>query len=782
MRHCWKRLQNVTTRLCPSSPWRAGATCHASVGLLSCLEGTGSSPRSSSSVPGLQHLKPGESVAVNVPVGPRALKFETGKLARLADSAVTVTYGDTSVLTTVIADRTFVPTRDFLPLQVDYRERAFAVGRIPNTYTKREGAPKDREVLTARVIDRSIRPLFPKGFYYETQVLANLLFADTTQDPDMLCINAASAALTISDIPWEGPIGCVRVARVNNKLIVNPDIAQLQQSDLDVIYAATPTRTIMIEAQCNEVPNDEMEKALRFAHAQAKRLIEPQLQLKELVGRRKQKMRLAGGGRELAMLVRHTSAARIASVLRKSTHAKEERARDRNMIAAAARDAIMTTPDIERLDFDLAFDEVFAEEYRKAVRETGKRIDGRKVDEIRPIYCKAGELPVVHGSSLFERGNTQALCTVTIGGSDEKQKLDSAVGPADKSFIFHYGFPPCATNEVKKVGSQNRREIGHGMLAEKSLVAVTPSEEAFPFSLRVWSETLQSDGSSSMAAVCGGSLALHDAGVPMKAHVAGISIGSLLSNPGASEGNSQGDYVLLTDILGMEDHHGDMDFKVAGSRKGITAIQLDVKPAGVPLDMLVDAMEASQKARLQILELMEKELPRPRESVSDDAPHFGIMTFERDAISKIIGPGGTTLHALEAKFPGSSITVHSDKSEVHLFGINRKVFESARGAVGAIAVPDIEIGKVYKGVVVGIQDYGATIRLEPSQKQGMLHVSDIAHIKAVSVGEVLELGQEVTVLCTDRDQRGNLKLSMKELSVDALPKSLVKLLDGLKSH
>ncbi|XP_002976027.2 polyribonucleotide nucleotidyltransferase 2, mitochondrial isoform X2 [Selaginella moellendorffii] len=694
----------------------------------------------------------------SVMIGPELLTFETGKLAQFAAGAVVCGAGETKVLVTVVSDERLDAGRDFMPLQVEYREKSYAQGKIPNTFMRREGAPKERELLCGRVIDRSIRPLFPKGYYFETQIMANVLCSDGEQDPDILAANAASAALALSDVPWNGPIGVVRIGRVDGKFVVNPDMDTLSGSDLNLIYSCTAERSLMIETQAREITNKDFTAALKLAHSEASKLIEPQRRLAAKVGNRKRPVQVVKVDVPVLEKIRGLSEEHIKAVVNNPTLGKFERGKALGKAMENVQDILKKENDEAALSrFSLGFDTVKKQIVRENVFQKNIRVDGRSLTDVRDLYCEAGIYPALHGSSLFSRGNTQVLCTVTLGAPEDAQKLDSIVGPPKKRFMVHYSFPPFSVNEVGKVGGLNRREVGHGTLAEKALVALLPPEdENFPYSVRVNSEVMASDGSSSMATVCGGSLALMDAGIPLKSHVAGISVG-LMTNVDAETGEIK-NYKILTDILGLEDHLGDMDFKIAGTKKGVTAIQLDIKLPGVPLHILCEALEPAYVARKKILDLMEKEISKPRDTQRQDTPRRGTIVIQRESIGRLIGPSGSNIRHLQS-VSGARLTVGED-GNVHIISRSEKSFKVAKSMIEALVGREIIVGETYTGTVSAIKDFGAFIDFDGGQ-QGLLHISEISHEPVTAIADVLSVGQQITVLCTGRDFRGNLKFSRK---------------------
>eukprot|EP00250_Pteridium_aquilinum_P003497 c13815_g1_i1 orf=897-3683(-) len=699
----------------------------------------------------------GEVFEEQVEVGPHVVTFQTGKLARFASGAVVVGIKDTRVLATVVGASKLDEGKGFMPLQVDYREKNYAQGRIPNNFMRREGAPKERELLVGRVIDRSIRPLFPKGYYYESQVMANVLCSDGEQDPDVLAASAASAALMVSDIPWKGPVGVVRIGRVGGKLVVNPDMDELTLSDLNLIYACTTDKTIMMETQAREISNNDLKSAFQLAHTEAVKLIPPQIRLAEKVQNKKRIFQVVTVDNEVLGKIRSKAEVAINAVMGNSLYGKFERGKALSNIQADVEVILKEEGDEKSLKvLPLAFDQVRKEVVRRNVFEKGQRVDGRKLDEVRDLQAEINLYPPLHGSSLFSRGNTQVLCTVTLGAPEDAQKLDSLVGPPKKRFMVHYTFPPYCINEVGKSMGLNRREVGHGTLAEKALLALLPPEDDFPYSVRVTSEVMASDGSSSMATVCGGSLALMDAGVPLRSHVAGVSVG-LITTVDELTGKIT-DYRLLTDILGLEDHVGDMDFKIAGTRSGITAIQLDIKPCGIPLDILCEALEPARVAREHILDCMEQEIREPNTEQKENAPRKGCFDIQRENVGRLIGPQGSTVKNIE-RTTGVRISV-SEEGRVCVLAKDQASYDQAKDMVDSTLGKEIEVGNIYSGCVTSIKDFGAFVEIDGGY-QGLLHISELSHQKVAHVTDAVSLGQKLKVMCIGRDARGNMKFSLK---------------------
>ncbi|BFG26914.1 hypothetical protein CerSpe_131880 [Prunus speciosa] len=688
-------------------------------------------------------------------IGDRLITLESGKIARFANGAVVLGMEETKVLSTVAAAKGDA-VRDFLPLTVDYQEKQFAQGVIPNTFMRREGAPKERELLCGRIIDRPIRPLFPAGFYHEVQVTASVLSSDGKQDPDVLAANATSAALMLSDIPWAGPIGVIRIGRISGQFIVNPTMDELSLSDLNLVYACTRDKTIMIDVQAREISEKDLEAGLRLAHPEAVKYIEPQIKLAAKAGKHKKEYKLSMMPDRTLEKVGKLAEAPIEAVFTDPTYGKFERGEALENITQDVKKVLEEECDEESLRLlPKAVDTVRKKVVRRRIIAEGFRLDGRRLDEVRPLYCEAGNLPMLHGSSLFNRGDTQVLCTVTLGAPGDAQRLESIVGPPTKRFMLHYSFPPFCINEVGKRGGLNRREVGHGTLAEKALLAVLPPEDDFPYTVRINSEVMASDGSTSMATVCGGSMALMDAGIPLREHVAGVSVG-LVSEVDQSTGSIK-DYRILTDILGLEDHLGDMDFKIAGSQRGITAIQLDIKPAGIPLDIICESLEPARKGRIQILDHMEREISVPRTQDDRNSPRLATLKYSNDALRRLLGPLGALKRKIEDE-TGARISV-SDGT-LTIVAKNQSVMEKVLEKVDFILGREIEIGGIYKGRVSSIKEYGAFVEFNGGQ-QGLLHISELSHEPVSRVSDVVSIGQQLSLICIGQDVRGNVKLSLK---------------------
>ncbi|GMP30282.1 hypothetical protein CsSME_00005018 [Camellia sinensis var. sinensis] len=689
-------------------------------------------------------------------IGSRKITLETGKIARFANGAVVLAMEDTKVLSTVSSAKGD-SVRDFLPLTVDYQEKQFAQGVIPNTFMRREGAPKERELLCGRIIDRPIRPLFPAGFYHEVQVMASVLSSDGRQDPDVMAANATSAALMLSDIPWGGPIGMIRMGRISGKFIVNPSMDELNLSDLNLVYACTKDKTLMVDVQAREISERDLEAALRLAHPEAVKYLEPQIRLAAKAGKRKKEYKLSVVSEGTLEKIRNLTEAPIEAVFTDPTYGKFERGEALDKITQDVKKVLVEECDEESLKvLSKTVDTVRKQIVRRRIIAEGLRVDGRRLDEVRPLFCEAGYLPQLHGSSLFSRGDTQVLCTVTLGAPGDAQRLESLVGPSTKRFMLHYSFPPFSINEVGKRAGLNRREVGHGTLAEKALLAVLPPENDLRYTIRVNSEVMASDGSTSMATVCGGSMALMDAGIPLSEHVAGVSVG-LVSDVDPSTGIIK-DYRILTDILGLEDHLGDMDFKIAGTRNGITAIQLDIKPAGIPLNIICESLEPAFKARLQILDHMEQEINAPRTQDERNSPRIVTLKYSNEALRRMIGPLGALKRKIEEE-TGARISV-SDGT-LTIVAKNHSVLEKVLEKVDFIIGREIEVGGIYKGIVTSIKEYGAFVEFNGGQ-QGLLHISELSHELVSRVSDVVSIGQQLSLKCIGQDVRGNIKLSLKE--------------------
>jgi polyribonucleotide nucleotidyltransferase len=685
---------------------------------------------------------------VEVDIAGRTLRLETGRVAKQADGSIWASYGDTVVLATAVAAQTAKPGTDFLPLTVDYQEKAYAAGKIPGGYFKREGRPAEKEVLTSRLIDRPIRPLFPEGYYYETQVIASVLSADKTGSADVIGITAASAALAVSNIPFNGPVAGVKIGRVNGRLIVNPDLETMEQSELHLVVAGTADAVMMVEAGADELSEQTMLEALELAHSEIKKIVHKIEELAKKVGRVK----------------REVAAEAIDSGLQADVKA---------LVAQPIRDAIMIankTARQERLDqildeaiqklknpddaaserhIKIVFHQLEYTEVRKMILENRSRADGRGPSDIRPITCEVGALPRAHGSAIFTRGETQSLAVVTLGTTDDEQRIDALEGEYTRTFMLHYNFPPFSVGEARPLRSPGRREVGHGALAERALKPVIPNKDVFPYTLRIVSEILESNGSSSMATVCGGTLAMMDAGVPIKEPVAGIAMGLI------KEGD---DVIILSDILGLEDHLGDMDFKVCGTKNGVTALQMDIKIGGITTALMQQALEQARLGRLHILSHMAKALPGPRADLSPFAPRIYTMKVKQDKIRDIIGQGGKTIRGIQSDC-GVKISVE-DTGIVTIASADGASLQKAKEIINRLT-EEVEVGKVYMGTVRKIMDFGAFVEVLPGT-DGLVHISQLAHHRVKAVSDEVAEGDQILVKVLEIDKQGKIRLSRKE--------------------
>lgn len=691
---------------------------------------------------------------VTAKIGGNEISIETGKIARLADGAVIVTCGDTTVLVSAVSALAIKEGQDFFPLTVDYREKAAAVGKFPGGYFKREGRPTEKETLTSRMIDRPLRPLFPKGYFYDTQIISILLSADGQNDPDILAINGASAALSVSDIPFAGPIGAVRVGRVNGEFVANPTHDERAQSDLDLIYVGNESDVIMIEGSAKEMPEAEFTKALEFAHGHACEMIQAQKDLAARVGKPKREAQLLPVSQELVEIVRQVVGNRIEQALR--TEGKSARAKAIDALREEAKKAILEKfPEANSFSISQAFDFVEKKTFRAGILEKHQRVDGRGYNDLRQITCEVGVLPRAHGSAIFQRGETQALALATLAPIEEAQMIDAyGGGEQSKRFILHYNFPPFSVGETGRTGAPGRREIGHGALAERSLEPVVPGENDFRYAIRVSSEIMESNGSTSMASVCGGMLALMDAGVSMKGMVAGISIG-LVTETG-DDGQLKR-YELLTDIIGSEDHYGDMDFKLCGTDAGITGFQLDLKLPGVGHNIMAEAIQRAKEARTKILEIMRGTLDKPRTELSKYAPRIETIRINPEKIGALIGPGGKTIKGIVAE-TGAEINIEDDGS-VHIYATTGESMARAKEIIGGMT-REIEIGQTYQGRVVTTKEFGAFVEVFPG-KDGLVHISELADFRVKRTEDVVKIGDMIWVKCIGIDDKGRVKLSRK---------------------
>jgi polyribonucleotide nucleotidyltransferase len=684
---------------------------------------------------------------VTVQIGNKTITLETGLLARQAGGAVTIREGDTVLFAAATMSSSVREGIDYFPLQVEYREKFYASGKFPGGYFKRESRPSEKETLTARFTDRPLRPLFPSWLRNDVQIISMLLSADGQNEPDVLNITAASAALMLSEIPFDGPVAGVRIGRIGGRFVVNPTIAEMAQSDLDLIYAGNREMPIMIEGAANEISEDDMLAAMREAHGYVLRLIDAQLELRRQMGLPEKKRSDPAPESPILTAARAAIGETLAEALL-IPGKLERQARVEALKAELKQRLTAENPSLSEEAFRAAFDALEIETVRRNFLERGRRPDGRGADEIRPLYAQVGLLPRAHGSALFSRGETQALGTVTLGTGSDVQELDAITGgETKKSFMLHYNFPPFSVGECGRMGPVGRREIGHGALAERSLEPVIPKD--YPYTIRVVSEILGSNGSSSMASVCVGTLALMDAGVPIRKPVAGISIG-LFSSPAKSQ--------TVVDIIGAEDHCGDMDFKVAGTRDGITGFQVDLKIPGLPWTMVEEAFRKARQARLQILDFMQSVLPAPRAELSPYAPRIRTMNIPVDKIGALIGPGGKNIRRI-TEISGTQIDIMDDGT-VQIFSTNEAGMELAVREISLLTA-EAQEGQIYNGTVTGIKPFGAFVEIFPGT-DGLVHISEMADFRINNIEDICKVGDRMWVKCIGVDERGRIKLSRRE--------------------
>jgi polyribonucleotide nucleotidyltransferase len=694
-----------------------------------------------------------DTVSVSVEVGGQTITIETGLLARQAAGATTVTLGETVMFCAVTNTDKPREGIDFFPLQVEYREKYYAAGRFPGGFFKREARPSEKEILTARIIDRPIRPLFPDGYINDVQVNSMLLSADGVNDPDVMGVIAASASLHISEIPFMGPVGAVRVGRVDGKLVINPTHEQRARSDLDLVYAGTRERFLMMEGGADEISETEFLAAMKAAHAEVVKIIDAQIRLRRLLNKADKVVVDGEPDKDQMAFLRATAGASLGQAL--LIAGKQEREVAIKTIKAALQtETLEKFPQLTPNHFFTLFDNFEIELVRRNVLEHGKRIDGRGSNDIRKLAAQLSLLPRAHGSALFNRGETQALGTVTLGTKQDAQELDAiAGGEKSKNFLLHYNFPPYSVGEVGRLGSTGRREIGHGALAERSLRPVIPAD--YPYTVRVVSDIMGSNGSSSMASVCVGSLALMDAGVPIKGAVAGVSVGLF-----SSKDESQ--YVMVTDIIGSEDHCGDMDFKVAGTEKGITGFQVDLKLRGLTWEIVELALTRAREGRMQILGFMRDLIAAPRPELSPYAPRIFTLQIPVDKIGGLIGPGGKNIRRI-TEISGAQIDI-ADDGTVSIFASNGESMEIAKREVQLVVAEAVE-GQLYEGTVTGIKEFGCFVEILPG-KDGLCHISELAEQRIRSVEDVCRIGDKMWVKCIGVDDRGRVKLSRREAMRD----------------
>lgn len=704
---------------------------------------------------------------VEVEIFGRKLVFEAGKFARQADGAVIVKFGETIVLVSAVSAKERVKKDiDFVPLTVDYLERSYAVGKIPGGFFKREGKPSEKEIITSRLMDRPLRPLLPKNYPYEVQVIAQVLSSDQENEADVLAVTGASAALVISDIPFDGPVAAVRVGRIDDKFVINPTQSELAKSEMDIVVACKDDYVVMVEGSAKGIAESILVEALEFAQSASKPILDAQRELQKALGKPKRVVQLPPEPTELKRKVEEFATPLIYKAMEINSKLKrherlgeilnEVAQKFQKELADLGQGASSLMSDngsgkIEQDGMSLLrawIDEIYNALIRKRILEEGWRIGNRKFDEVRPIYCEVGILPRTHGSALFTRGETQALVVTTLGTSEDEQRLDNLMGEPFKPFMVHYNFHPFSTGEVKPLRSPSRREIGHGVLAERALKAILPPDDLFPYTIRLVSEILESNGSSSMATVCGGTLSLMDAGVPIKAPVAGIAMGLI------KEGDK---YVVLTDLLGDEDHAGDMDFKVAGTRKGITAVQMDIKIPGITSKIMAEALEQARIARVHILNKMAEVLEKPRPDLSVYAPRIYLLHVPAERIRNLIGPGGKNIQHIIAE-TGVKIEIE-EPGKVHVISTDSASAEKAIKMIRSYT-QQVEVGKYYCGKVRQIEDDFAIVEIFPGTT-GLLHISQIDNRRIKKVSDVLKEGDEVIVKCVSIDPSGKIRLSRK---------------------
>ncbi len=680
-------------------------------------------------------------------IGGRDLIIETGKIAKQAGGAVTVQYGETVILATVVVSDE-PRDQDWFPLFVEYREKAYAAGKIPGGFFKREGRPMEKEVLSARLVDRPIRPLFPKGFMNEVQVIISVLSTDQENDADVLGLIGASTALGLSGAPFNGPVAAVRVGKLGDEIVINPTFPQLEDSVLDLVVAGNGESIVMFEGRAKEVSEEVVMQALAAAKPVLSQIIDLQNELVSQCGKPKQHFEPVSPDQELSTAVRELAADRMMEI--NTTAMKEGRQQLLTELTKNTIEALSERFPEKESAIKAAIEEIEKADMRQRIIADGVRVDGRRLDEIRPINCQVSILPRTHGSALFTRGQTQSLAVTTLGTKMDEQKIDALEGESWKSYMLHYNFPPFSVGEVRPIRGPGRREIGHGALAERAIQSVIPSDESFPYTIRIVSDILESNGSSSMATVCAGSLSLMDAGVPVKSAVAGLAIGLI------QEGDRQ---AILTDILGLEDHLGDMDMKVTGTRNGITAVQMDLKISGIGENVLAEALERARLGRLSILDSMYETLAAPREELSPYAPRIISLKIDPEKIGAVIGPGGKIIRKITEE-TGAKIDIDDDGT-VTIASTDPEGGPRAAEIIRTLTA-EVEEGQIYTGKVVKIMDFGAFVELLPG-RDGLLHISQLDHHRVEKVTDVLKVGDEVKVKVLEVDDGGKIRLSRKAL-------------------
>jgi polyribonucleotide nucleotidyltransferase len=691
-----------------------------------------------------------KAIKKSIQYGSHTLTLETGEIARQADGAVMVSYGDTVVLVTVVGKQEVKEGQDFFPLTVDYQERTYAAGKIPGGFFKREGRPSEKETLTSRLIDRPLRPLFPEAFYNEVQVVATVMSSDSEIDPDIPAIIGASAAMAISGIPFYGPLGAARVGYINGEYVLNPSVSQMKETELDLVVAATDKAVMMVESEAKELPEDVMLGSVVFGHEQMQAVINMINELAAEVGKEAWDWTPPEPNTALIAKVDALAGADVNAAYQ--IKSKGARSTKLDEIKSRVLGELITegTSTVEANEIKSALFNLEAKVVRSQILNGEPRIDGRDTRTVRPITIRTGVLPRTHGSALFTRGETQALVVATLGTGRDEQMIDALEGTYNDRFMLHYNMPPYATGETGRVGTPKRREIGHGRLAKRALIAALPSQEEFGYTVRIVSEITESNGSSSMASVCGGCLALMDAGVPVKSHVAGIAMGLI------KEGNR---VAVLTDILGDEDHLGDMDFKVAGTDEGITALQMDIKITGITAEIMQVALAQAKEGRMHILGIMKSAMDTSRTELSAFAPRIITMKINPEKIRDVIGKGGAVIRALTEE-TGATIDIEDDGT-IKIGCVSAEAGEEAKKRIEAITA-EVEVGQVYEGTVIKLLDFGAVVSLLPG-KDGLLHISQIAHQRVNAVSDFLKEGDVVKVKVVEADEKGRVRLSMKAL-------------------
>jgi len=693
-------------------------------------------------------------IFVEAVVGGKTVRLETGRMAKQADGSVVVWADGTVVIATAVASKVSKPGVDFLPLTVDYQERAYAAGKIPGGFFKREGKPSEREILNSRLIDRPLRPLFPEGFFFDTQLIASVISIDRGGISDVMAVVASSAALYVSDIPFLNPVAAVKVGCVDGTFIVNPTLDEQERSTLDLVVAGTRDAIMMVEGQGNEISEETFLSAIDLAHKSILPLIEAQEKLRAMAGKEKRPLPAMPIPPKVMEMVESMGASRLREALKIAV--KQERQDQTAQILGDVREKILqefsaTSPEtvVEEREIFNAFHELERRIMREMILDHKVRADGRGLSDIRPITIEVGILPRTHGSALFTRGETQSLSVATLGTSDDEQRIDALEGESTKRFMLHYNFPPFSVGETKPMRGPGRREIGHGNLAERALKPVLPARDSFPYSIRLVSDILESNGSSSMATVCGGSLAMMDAGIPIKSAVAGIAMGLI----------KEGDRIaILSDILGLEDHLGDMDFKVTGTENGITAVQMDIKITGITVELMREALQKAREGRLYIMEKMKMALPSSRNNMSPFAPRILTLKIKQDKIREVIGPGGKVIRGITEK-TGAKIEI-DDSGLIQIASTDEVAAQKAIDMINQI-VEEVQVGKIYLGRVKTVADYGAFVELFPGTT-GLCHISQLEDRRVEKVSDVVSEGDLILVKALEVDRQGKIRLSRKE--------------------